>query len=138
MIYTIPGPCIPKGRARITTIDGRPRAFTPAKTEKYESYDRMVVAAEMKQRGIVITDGAVKMSIYISKAIPKSTPKKTAAMMKSGEIRPTKKPDVDNYIKSICDALNGVAYVDDSQIVEIRCRKYYDDGQGERVEIELT
>jgi len=98
----------------------------------------MVVAAEMKQRGIVITDGAVKMSIYISKAIPKSTPKKTAAMMKSGEIRPTKKPDVDNYIKSICDALNGVAYVDDSQIVEIRCRKYYDDGQGERVEIELT
>ena len=47
--------------------------------------------------------------------------------MQSGKIRPTKKPDCDNCIKSITDALNGIAYIDDSQIVSIECEKWYSD-----------
>ena len=39
--------------------------------------------------------------------------------------RPTKKPDIDNAIKAIADALNGVAYYDDSQIVYIEATKHY-------------
>lgn len=37
------------------------------------------------------------------------TSKKNKALMKSGELRPTKKPDIDNLIKSLTDGLNGVA-----------------------------
>lgn len=34
--------------------------------------------------------------------------------------------DVDNLVKSICDALNGIAYNDDSQIVDLIVGKYQD------------
>ena len=45
--------------------------------------------------------------------------------MVAGDIRPTKKPDFDNVTKAVCDALNGVAYDDDSQIVDAMARKFY-------------
>ena len=41
--------------------------------------------------------------------------------------RPTKKPDVDNIAKAILDSLNGIAYRDDSQIVELNMKKLYAD-----------
>lgn len=45
--------------------------------------------------------------------------------MVSGNIRPTHKPDFDNVTKAVCDALNGIAYSDDSQIVDAMERKFY-------------
>ena len=45
--------------------------------------------------------------------------------MVAGDIRPTKTPDYDNIGKIISDALNGVAYRDDAQIVEANISKYY-------------
>ena len=41
--------------------------------------------------------------------------------------RPTKKPDIDNVIKIITDALNGIAYDDDAQIVSLSATKFYDE-----------
>ena len=37
----------------------------------------------------------------------------------------TKKPDLDNLVKSVLDGLNGIAYVDDNQIIDIEARKEY-------------
>ena len=45
--------------------------------------------------------------------------------MLDGLIRPTKKPDWDNIGKVVCDALNGIAYRDDAQIVDSMVRKFY-------------
>ena len=45
--------------------------------------------------------------------------------MLNGELRPTKKPDCDNIAKVILDALNGIAYHDDSQVVELVVHKHY-------------
>jgi Holliday junction resolvase RusA-like endonuclease len=45
--------------------------------------------------------------------------------MLRGKERPTKRPDLDNCIKSITDALNGIAYQDDSYIVEVIARKWW-------------
>jgi Holliday junction resolvase RusA-like endonuclease len=63
--------------------------------------------------------------------IPKSTSKKRAELMRAGEIRPTKggrgNPDLDNIAKAICDALNGIAYHDDAQVVDLKVVKYYSD-----------
>ena len=47
-------------------------------------------------------------------AIPKSYPKKKAALCSQNILRPTCKPDMDNIVKAVADALNGVAYRDDS------------------------
>ena len=50
-------------------------------------------------------------------------------------IRPTRKPDFDNIGKVICDALNGIAYRDDAQIVDALVRKFYSDTPRVIVEI---
>lgn len=41
-----------------------------------------------------------------------------------------KRPDLDNLFKIVADALNGVAYQDDAQIVEAHLLKMYDDSDG--------
>ena len=55
--------------------------------------------------------------------------------MLKNEIRPTKKPDLDNVAKLILDSLNNVAYKDDSQIVMLKVEKFY--GEIPRMEIDL-
>ena len=67
----------------------------------------------------------VRVKITACFSIPESAAKKRRAMMIAGDIAPTKKPDFDNIQKIICDALNGVAYHDDSQIVKADIEKVY-------------
>ena len=68
-------------------------------------------------------------------AIPASDSKKQRAQKVQGAIRPTKKPDWDNIGKIIADSLNGVAYRDDSQIVDAQVRKFF--GTEPRVEVTI-
>ncbi len=62
--------------------------------------------------------GCVKAEIKAYYRIPKSDSKNKRQLKLDGKIRPNKKPDVDNIIKAVLDALNGVAYTDDAAIVE--------------------
>ena len=57
--------------------------------------------------------------------VPQSYPKKKAALCTQNITRPTCKPDMDNIVKAVADALNGVAYKDDSGIVEAHVYKRY-------------
>ena len=57
--------------------------------------------------------------------IPQSKSKKQKEKMLAGEIKPVVKPDVDNVAKSILDALNGIVYLDDKQIIELNIEKIY-------------
>ena len=59
-----------------------------------------------------------------------STSKRKLAQMQAGLLLPTKKPDLDNVIKAVCDALNKFAYHDDSQIVAIECSKAFGNPSG--------
>lgn len=63
--------------------------------------------------------------VFAYYAIPKSISKKKRQAMLDKKIRPTKKPDADNVCKVICDSLNGVAYRDDTQVVDCMVRKFY-------------
>ncbi|MDF2537449.1 MAG: Holliday junction resolvase [Herbinix sp.] len=56
--------------------------------------------------------------------------------MVTDKIRPTKKPDIDNIAKVILDALNGIAYKDDTQVVTLEVRKFYKDTPCVIVDIE--
>lgn len=56
--------------------------------------------------------------------------------MRDGEILPQKKPDIDNVVKIIMDALNGAAYKDDKQVVSVFASKFYDDDPKVIVEVE--
>lgn len=57
--------------------------------------------------------------------IPKSTPKSRKEAMFEGIIKHTKRPDVDNMAKAVLDALNGIAWEDDSQIARLSITKEY-------------
>ena len=57
--------------------------------------------------------------------IPTSAKKGHKVLMLKGEMLPTKKPDIDNIMKIVLDALNGVAYYDDSQVCRVNFMKMY-------------
>ena len=67
----------------------------------------------------------VEISILALYPVPKYASKKTKNLMLNGCLLPTKKPDSDNTIKIILDALNGVAYCDDSQVCRVYFEKMY-------------
>ena len=117
--FTIPGQPVAKGRP----IFGAGRVYTPEKTVNYE---QLVKFSYLQTERIKFLEGEqLKVELMIYFAIPKSTSKKTIAKMIAGTERPTKKPDIDNIVKAVLDALNEVAYRDDTQVVELQVRKQY-------------
>ena len=70
-------------------------------------------------------DKPVQMRIEAYFPIPTAFSKKKAVEASEGKICPQKKPDADNIAKIICDALNEVAYKDDTQIIELTIVKKY-------------
>lgn len=125
--FCIYGEPVAKGRPRFVRKTGR--VYTPSKTTNYETL--------IKQTYNSIYDGVNKEKVFFEKdiplimfveayfSIPKSASKKDKALMIMKKKRPTKKPDTDNIIKIVGDALNGIAYHDDSQIISILLDKYY-------------
>lgn len=77
----------------------------------------------------------IEMEITAYYQIAKSDSKKKKQMKLNNVIRPTKKPDMDNIVKIIADPLNGIAYHDDSQIVNCSIKKFFSDQP--RVEVKI-
>jgi Holliday junction resolvase RusA-like endonuclease len=130
--FTIPGTPCGKGRPKFSRQDNFIRTYTPESTASYEN----LVKLYYQQNHKITLIGAIKVDIVAYFSIPKSTSKKQRQLMLDGIVRPTKKPDFDNIGKIICDALNKIAYDDDSQIVEANIYKVYADIP--RVEVTLT
>ena len=128
--FTVPGNPMGKQRAR-TLKTGR--SYTPKETVNYETLVKLTYDQLENKRFL---EGQILASITAFYPIPKSTSKKKAEQMIKRIIRPTKKPDWDNVGKIICDSLNGVAYQDDSQIVECMVKKFY--GEIPRVEVLIS
>jgi Holliday junction resolvase RusA-like endonuclease len=122
VIFTIPGDPVGKGRARSTNAGIH---YTPQKTRNYEAFVKMLAVEAM--RGEKPIEGACAVEILVKVAMPKSTSKKNRDLMLRDFIRPTKKPDNDNIEKAINDAMNGVVFTDDVQIVDNHTVKTYSD-----------
>lgn len=124
MTFTIDGEPVGKARPRIYHTNGTTRAVTPEKTKEYERKVKLAYWGQFGHGMLYLTE-AISVEIVAGYKIPQSCSKKKRAAMVAGEIRPTKKPDIDNVIKSILDALNGIAYSDDKQVVSVSATKYY-------------
>jgi Holliday junction resolvase RusA-like endonuclease len=79
-------------------------------------------------------DEPLILDMLVQVQIPQSWSKKKRVAAMSGEIRPTKKPDFDNYAKTV-DALNLIVWIDDAQIVDGRVRKVYSEQPGMFIEV---
>lgn len=120
----------PQGKARART--GKGFAFTPEKTVNYEALVKTMYYSNYNNLKL---HGPLKITIYAFMSIPKSSSNKKHESMRKGEILPVKKPDWDNIGKIVTDALNKIAYDDDSQIVHATVIKTY--GEIPRVTVEL-
>ena len=128
--FTIPGPPQGKERPRVVRdTSGRVHTYTPDKTADYE---RLARERYKRAGGVRLPDeAAVRLVVTAGFPVPKSASRKNRARMLAGELRPAKRPDFDNIGKIVADALNGVAWRDDAQVVEAKLVKIYVDGPGE-------
>ena len=131
--FEVEGKIKGKGRPRFSKFGNFVKAYTPADTASYENLIKVQFRLDC---GDWYSESPLKMKITAIHGIVKSASKKDKARMLNGEIKPTKKPDADNIVKIICDALNGVAYKDDTQVVELEFKKLY--GEQEKVIVEIA
>jgi Holliday junction resolvase RusA-like endonuclease len=123
LTFEVPGDPHGKGRPKFARRGNFVQTYTDKKTASYE--DLVKFHANIAMVDLDPLKGAVAVYIYIKLAVPKSYSKKRTEACLSGLERPTKKPDWDNVAKSICDAMNGIVYMDDTQIVDAHVTKVY-------------
>ena len=124
--FVVPGKPFGKQRPRVACRGKFSKAYTPKETIAYENLVKLFYAQEANGEMFPVdAELAIKITAYYE--IPKAASKAKREKMLSGEIRPTKRPDIDNVAKAIYDSLNMVAYHDDAAIVEARISKFYSD-----------
>jgi len=118
--FTVPGKPSPKARAR-TTKTGH--TYTPKPTQLAEA--RVLECFLAAHPGWDPIVGPVRLYVHAFFEPPVSWSKKDKAAALDGTTYPTGRPDWDNIAKLVTDALNEVAYRDDSQIVEAHVHKVF-------------
>ena len=114
----------PWQRPKTRIINGWVQHYSPKKTTEYEREIADYFRSH-PQRFKFEKDIPVAINLVFGMPIPKSTPKSRKDAMIEGVIKHTKRPDVDNMAKAVLDALNGLAWADDSQIVRLSITKEY-------------
>lgn len=118
----IPGKIVAKQRPR----KGKSSFYTPPKTKQYEDYVKYFVKNKMIKEGIEITNQPVRFGLMIFHKFPSKWGKSKRKFFIGQQVRRPMGNDIDNIQKTVMDALNGVFYVDDSQIFEILyVRRFY-------------
>jgi len=132
MRFTVPGPPVGKARARVVVNHGRAHAFTPEKTARFENLVRMAFTSKFP-RHVPLT-GPIWLEVEAYFQPPKRLKLRNG---KEGyeSIPHVTRPDASNVAKAVEDALNGVAYRDDSQITYFSVNKCY--SLTPRVEVEI-
>lgn len=126
--FKVDGDPVGKQRARYAKRGNFVQTYTPDKTRNYESSIKEAAIEAMGSSEALETP--VNLYLYIRAPIPKSLPKKRLEACLNGLEKPIKKPDASNVLKSVEDAMNGVVYKDDSQIVNIHVTKVYSSQSG--------
>ena len=121
--FTVPGDPRGKGRPRFSRVGKFTKTYTDAKTKEYEAKVALAATAAMKGHEPLETPVMIWMEINI--AIPASYSKKRREDCLLGVEMPCKKPDADNILKGFLDAMNGIVYKDDVQVVRFTVQKHY-------------
>jgi len=129
IMFDVPGRISGKGRPRFVRATGI--AFTPQKTRNMEAVVRSLAQDAMEGRAPFT--GPVELDIAIRIVPPKSWSRKKREAAEYVIAR----PDLDNCVKLIGDALNGIAWLDDSQIARLGVVRLYTQEGPERATIRI-
>ena len=107
-----------KVRGKARPRKGKHGFYTPTDTKEYEESIKREYIKQCNKK----LDGPVEFILYIYKTKSKFT-KKEKALIEEDKYRCITKPDTDNVVKLVLDALNKTAYDDDNQVVKITAFK---------------
>lgn len=131
--FVVPGPPVGKGRPRFQMRGGKPHTFTPDETLAFEGRVRAHAAEAMRLAGVALLEGPVELRVRAVWVALASKSKKG----RPGEPKASR-PDADNVLKAVADALNAVVYRDDAQVVTAHVEKWRAaTGEPARVEVEV-
>lgn len=116
---------VEQARPRATRMGKGIRLYDPKKVAVFKRQLGMLAKQQMLDRGLEPFDGPLEVRMEFYRPVQASLSKKERARRMSGVHRPTVKPDLDNYIKSTSDALNGILWADDNCIVGLMAEKFY-------------
>lgn len=135
--FTYHGEAVGKGRPRYSRRGEYVHTYTPQKTKNFEDALRFeFMASNCEAMPVYDREVALKAKVLVGVQIPKSYSKKKQALCRDRFISPSKKPDIDNILKAVFDALNGYAFADDVQIVQVYAEKVYAEEPFVEVEID--
>jgi Holliday junction resolvase RusA-like endonuclease len=123
IVFTVDGKPQGKGRPRFRRAGEYVRTYTDSKTLGYEATIRQSATTAIGSSRPL--EGPVSVDLYVRVPVPTSHSKKRREACIAGAERPTKKPDIDNVVKAYLDAMNGVIYLDDTQVVRVSAKKVY-------------
>ena len=130
------GDPVPQGRTRFTRSG---HAYNPQRSADYKQWVRLNMINHVRKYMVKPIDKAVVLEIVFYMGIPTSWGREKRMEAAEGLIRPTAKRsgDLDNLVKLIQDAGNGVLWTDDSIITDLKTKKRYT-AELARVEITAT
>ena len=131
--FEVEGDPVPKGRPRFARRGQFVQTYTDAKTIDYET--QVAIKARHAIGASEPLQGALTVFLYLRYAVPASYSKKRKEACLRGVEYP-KRIDLDNVYKSITDAMNGIVYTDDSQIVEAHITKVYAETAGANIMVQ--
>lgn len=113
---------VPQLRPRVSSRGGYVRVYDPPKVKNFKNLLRSLASSQYTRPPLI---GPLSVSLTFYRPVQKSISQSERERRLSNQSKPVVKPDTDNYIKSTLDALNGVLWHDDSQIVKIEAEKRY-------------
>ena len=138
VLFFVPGVAVGKGRARARQqhLKGGGsfiKLYTPKKTASYEGSVAVYARKAMAGRAPITGPCAVMLSISVQVPVSWSKVKQREAL--AGALWPTGKPDLDNTVKALFDAMNGIVWLDDAQACVISAHKRYMAAPGVLVQV---
>lgn len=121
--FFVHGNPVAQGRPRFFRRGSFVGCYDPSKSKSWKE----TIAWQAVENKVPLLDGALDMRLVFSLKRPKTLPKKV--------VHHVKKPDLDNLTKAVKDALNGIAYKDDSQIISCMALKRYGEPLGVQIQI---
>lgn len=121
--FIVPGDPKGKGRPRFSRVGKFTKTYTDPKTRLYEL--KIANEAKLAMFPHEPLEGPVAVWMEVNVPIPASYSKKRKEACLLGIEMPCKKPDIDNCAKGVLDAMNGIVYKDDVQVIRLSLQKHY-------------
>lgn len=134
LAFSLTGEVRGKGRPRATMRGGYARLYTDDLTRKYEKSIRDVAQRHMLGRKPF--EGPLSVSLRFRLTPPQSMSKRQRARLLAGEEAYFGRVDADNACKSVQDALNGIVWIDDVQVMRLFATKIVAEVPGIDIRVE--